>query len=196
MIEAVDIAAGPFDHEDLFSLIVLQSQYGLLLGRKMRGYAEGKLVLPGGKDRYHLGLGAILLRPGYPDAGQELQEETGIASDGLQLKSRGALTVIDEADGGEIKTISLYAGHVDADRVQLRDSNELTEVGWRSVVDLPYEVMPPDYQTWLSSVVAGYAVHATLYTDGEALLKTTANRAFRLSPIAGVRAEEIPVITA
>lgn len=178
---------GPFDSADSFSLVVVRNSGDIVLGRKTRGYGAGKLVLPGGKDRYYLGDDGVALIPGIQDAEREVREELGVAIDPSDLRQLGMLHIATEDDNKDVKIFETHA-----ERFPLSNSPELTDVRWHPTDRLPYADMPPDYRLWLPTVLADYAVTAFLKTDEDELLGGTVFRQ-QLHPLGRMEKVDIGV---
>jgi len=185
MIEHLDIARGPLDSDDSYSLAVVRSAGGVALGRKTRGFGIGRLVLPGGKDRYYISGSGIGLVPGTVDVSREVFEETGLDID-PKLFTQAAMLALDTED--DTKTVAVYRAY--CRQIPLKKSSEFSELDWYDEQRLPYDEMPPDYIQWLPHVLAGYAVTTFLETDNDELVGGMIYRQ-QLEPLN--RAEMIPI---
>lgn len=184
MSEVLPMMRGPFDAEDDFNLTVIRTAHSVLLGRKARGFGAGNLVLPGGKTRYYLGTGMVVI-PFEEEAAREALEETGLPISPSQLTQKGILHIADEND---TKTVRLYEAMLPA--ATPATSTELSEIGWHPTDDLPYGEMPSDYKLWLPHLLAGYAVTAYLENNSDQLVAAQLFRQ-KLDPLE--RAEEVIV---
>lgn len=185
MAELLPASAGPLESEDSYSLTIVRGGGSIVLGRKAHGYGSGKLVLPGGKDRFYLGEYGIGLVPGRHNASREVFEETGLAIPPSALSEVGTLHIATEEDN---KDVALY--QATTERSKLCDSTELAEVAWHREDALPYSDMPADYSLWLPHVLSGSVVTAFLETLDE---RVVAGEIYRqqLSPLG--RIEKLPV---
>lgn len=171
MAESLEIMDGPLEADDQFNLTVVRSTGSIVMGRKLRGYGKGRLVLPGGKSHYYLGSGGIAIVPGPYDASRELFEETGIDTDVRSLSQVGLLNIATEED---IKSVAIYEAHTR--KVALHNTAELTDLDWYAETSLPYNEMPKDYKLWLPHILAGYAVTAYFETYNDDLVDATIYR--------------------
>lgn len=157
MQTAVDFLGGPYESEVFYTLVVVRDTSNpenpnLLMGRKTRGFGEGKLVFPGGKIREYTGLGGIAIKPIPLEAARELKEETGLAVVGLENCAR--IGIDDSND--EMRSIYVMLGDYNAeDRTPLYPSSEFSELGWNPVNKLDYSDMPDDYKLWLPEILQG-----------------------------------------
>jgi 8-oxo-dGTP diphosphatase len=159
MIEQLGALHGPRDSDESFSLAVIRSAGGVILGRKTRGFGTGKLMLPGGKDRYFVSGNGVGLIPGRVDVAREVREETGLDIDPIEFEQRAVLHVYAP---GSTRTITAYQAW--AMQEPLQSTDELTPLEWHNEKTLPYDEMPDDYRHWLPHVLAGYAVTAFFNT--------------------------------
>lgn len=183
MTEALSILTGPMESDEDYSLTVLRTQNSVLMGRKTRGYGMGKLVLPGGKNRWYLGETGMGFMPFADEAAREAREETGIRISTQELQQKGILHVIGEE---ESKVVRIYDALVEPNLATV--SGELADQAWLPATELPYQEMPQDYPLWLPHVLAGYAVTAFLQTEQDELVHATVYRQ-QLQPLG--RAEPV-----
>ncbi len=165
MTEQLNFMGGPIESEDSFSLAVIQTRRRILLGRKSRGFAEGRLVLPGGKDHFYLSADGVSLTPGVFGASREVFEEAGLDIPPSAFRQVGMLHVATEEDN---KDISIYT--TTSSEAELKDSEELRDLSWIDIDELPYDEMPSDYKLWLPHILDGYAVNAYLETDQDRIM--------------------------
>src|SRR4051812_20460816 len=125
MYSNLEFLGSALDAEDTFTLAVVRSTKGIIMGRKQRGYAAGKLVVPGGKNHYYLGATGVAMVPGSQNASRELYEETGVDVPSDSFQQRGILHVSDEEDNRDVWLFS-----VTSRAQQPTDSSELTDVHW------------------------------------------------------------------
>lgn len=176
---------GPIEADDDFNLTVIRTDNSVLIGRKTRGFGEGRLVLPGGKTRYYIGDSGMALVPFQEEAARELSEETGLSITTEQLAQKGILHI---ADADDTRTIRVYEATVEA--MSQATSTELADLGWHSLAELRYLDMPEDYALWLPHILGGYAINGFIETDAN---KVVAANIFRqkLEPLG--RMEHVPV---
>lgn len=184
MKERLESSHTLLDSDESFSLSVVTNDNRIALGAKTRGFGSGRLVLPGGKNRYSIDASGICIVSGPVDASREVYEETGLDIDPSSFLHVARLNIDTEDD---FRTISVYKAK--SGNYPLIDTGELEGLTWHDVQALPYDKMPKDYRYWLPHVLAGYAVTAfftTNYTD------LVAAKIFRqqLEPIG--RLEELP----
>jgi hypothetical protein len=182
MLTSIDILDGPFEFDDSYSLVVVRHAGCVALGRKTRGYGTGRLVLPGGKNRYYIGGDGIGIVPEDIEASREVKEELGVNTNANQV---GVLHITDEYD---IRKIAIFEAHCADPALQVSD--ELTELAWRSDDSLSYNEMPSDYALWLPHIVAGYAITAFLESSEGVVVDGTIIRQ-QLNPLG--RAEQIAI---
>ena len=185
MMEFTDLADGPFESDDSFTLTVVRNAEKVVLGRKMRGFGEGQLVLPGGKNHYYLSAAGVDIVPGRDNAQREVREEVGFSIDRQEFTQVGVLHIATEDDN---RDISIF--EADCQNDVPTSSAELATTAWYAVPDLPYDEMPQDYKLWLPSVLSGYAVTAYLETDFDRVVGGSVFRSARY-PLG--RLERVPV---
>jgi 8-oxo-dGTP diphosphatase len=167
-----------FEADDCFSLTVVRHAGSIALGRKTRGYGVGRLVLPGGKDRF--GPAGSL----HENAAREVKEEIGVEA---AVKQVGVLHISTEAD---IKKVSLFEAWTKLP--YLHPSEELSSPQWYPKDALPYEDMPADYAIWLPHIIAGYSVTAMLETNQDVVIGGMVIRQ-QQEPLG--RAEQVPLLS-
>lgn len=140
------------------NLIIVTSPAGLLLGTKMRGFGKGKLVLPGGKEKF-AGSGFSGKRQSVIDIQEELFEETGLGLPATAFNGVGYLFVEDE--DSETHDILIAKTHLPY-APQLTDSEELTDLSWHPLDNLPLDRTPLDYRLWLPHALGNYSINAFL----------------------------------
>ena len=177
MVESIGFMGAATESEDDFSLTLMRSEGAILLGKKTRGYGEGKFVLPGGKSRHFVSSMGVGILPYDGEAAREATEESGVSIVSDQLAQVAMLYVSTEED---TKTIRVYETYLP--RTDVSASGEFSELGWQDERTLPYDNMPEDYRLWLPHVLAGYAVTGFFETDQDALVATTLYRQ-RLQPL-------------
>jgi 8-oxo-dGTP diphosphatase len=131
-------------------LIVRDSK--LLLGRKTRKIGKGYLMQPGGKVEEGESMVESLVR--------EVREEVG-----LEVKypvEMGKIT-FDFADGSP--TIIMYVFMVAEFEGELIDSDQLDELQWFDIQNLPFEKMLPDDKIWMPPILEGKRVEAEFVFD-------------------------------
>jgi len=175
--ELINFIGTAVESEDDLNLTLIRSEGAMLLGKKTRGYGEGKLVLPGGKSRHFVSSMGIGILPYDGEAAREATEESGISIVPGQLAQVAMLYVSTEED---TKIIRVYETHLS--RTDVSASEEFSELSWQDEETLPYDNMPEDYRLWLPHVLAGYAVTGFFETDRDALVVTTLYRQ-RLQPL-------------
>lgn len=185
MSETLAILHGPIEADDDFNLTVVRYGGAVLMGRKTRGYGEGKLVLPGGKTRFYIGASGMGILPFASEAAREATEETGLAVSANQMRPMGVLHVADE----DTRIVRLYEARL-AIRPSDVKSGELEDIDWIDESELQYDHMPDDYRLWLPHVLAGYAVTAFFESDGHQVVEGQVFRQ-RLDPLG--RAELLEV---
>lgn len=183
MTESLLSMSGLLEAEDDFNLTIVHCEDSILMGRKMRGFGKGKLVLPGGKTRYSIGESGIYIIPFEEEAAREATEETGIPLIGALFEQTGVLHIADEID---TRTIRIYKTRVVARTAT--HSDELSDLNWHPADALPYGEMPQDYGLWLPHILAGYAVTAFFETNSDQIVDAKIFRQ-RLNPLE--RAEEV-----
>lgn len=142
------------EDETRCNLIIVLSPAGLLMGMKTRGFGAGKLVLPGGKEKF-FGPDFTGKRPSVEDVKDELFTETGLGLPIQAFIGVGYLYV-EQADG-ENRNI-LLAKSTLPHSPKLVGSDELENPAWYPIDALPYERMPLDYQLWLPSALGDYMI--------------------------------------
>lgn len=126
----------------------------LLLGRKLRGFGQGKIVLPGGKVEAGGGLVDAAIR--------EFREETGldVAPKDLELSAQI-----------NFRFSALESANMDCATFITRSAlgepsiSEELEPLWVDPLELPTMQMWPDAQHWLPRLVAGEKFTATIVID-------------------------------
>lgn len=149
-------------------LVLVQRDDEILLGEKLRGFGQGRVVAPGGK-----------IDPGESAAeaaARELREETSLQVVPEHLLYAGVVTFTFDADpdGGmcaHIFTTSEVLGTP-------QHSDEIA-VSWTPVSAIPYERMWPDAAHWLPRVLDGQVVNLEFSydLDGHTLRAITAHEA-------------------
>ncbi len=150
----------------MHSLVVVETSEeprSILLGRKIRGFGEGKLVLPGGKSDQLVGNASPFSRIfAQVNAQRELLEETGVQA---LLKHMGRLAVFDIE--GEDISIDIFATKVDQLPASTLPENDITELTWHAVDAIPYGLMPSDYSLWLPHVLNGETINGQIQQLGD-----------------------------
>lgn len=165
---SVDCLSGPCDSDESYSLVIArQGQGHILLGRKTRGFGQGKWVLPGGKDRYWIGPGYVGRQPGTVDAARELNQETGLVVEHQDLALVGTIHASDQA--ADTKEVQIYATPP-LDSESLSPSSEFAQLDWWPDLALPYGEMPADYRLWLPHILGGYFVQVFLEFYGDKIV--------------------------
>lgn len=185
MSDHLSLMTGPLEAEDDFNLTIVRTNRSILLGRKVRGFGMGQLVVPGGKTRYYIGEAGIALIPFNAEAAREASEETGLQIAGTELVQKGILHIADEED---TKTVRLYEAVMPS--ATTVTSGELEDLAWRSLDELPYKEMPDDYKFWLPHLLAGYAINAFIESDMGQIVEVKTFKQ-KLEPLG--RMEEVPV---
>lgn len=129
-------------------LVLVRCDDEILLGEKLRGFGQGRVVAPGGK-----------IDPGESPsqaASRELYEETSlqVAPEHLHYAGLVTFTFNADPDGGmcaHIFTTSDVTGTP-------QHSDEIA-VSWTPVAAIPYERMWPDAAHWLPRVLAGDVIN-------------------------------------
>ncbi|QDY67907.1 NUDIX domain-containing protein [Glutamicibacter halophytocola] len=116
----------------------------ILLGRKLRGFGQGKIVLPGGKNE-----------PGESSrqaAVREFFEETGLRVSGpdLQLAARIEFR-FSSLPAADMDCMTFIARSAEG---QAASSDELEPL-WFRIDQLPVDQMWQDSKTWLPQLAAG-----------------------------------------
>lgn len=140
------------------NLTLVLSPAGLLMGMKTRGFGTGKLVLPGGKEKF-FGPGFQGKRKKIVDVQEELYEETGLSLPYTAFAGVGYLYV--EPDYGETTDILLVKTEL-PQTPGLSGNGELEHLGWYPTQSLPYNQMPTDYRLWLPGALDNYIITAFL----------------------------------
>jgi hypothetical protein len=146
------------DDRTRLNLCIITSPEGLLLGRKTRGYAKGRLVMPGGKEKYQPTNTGIAKRRTVDDIHDELYQETGLALPEGSFRLSGYLYIEpekeheDDIDEGETRDVVLARAEL-PHPAAVRDSDELQELAWYPTDTLPYDDMPGDCRLWLPYVL-------------------------------------------
>lgn len=136
-------------------IVVAETRQQVLLGVKLRGFGQGKVVGYGGK-----------LEPGetvVEGAARELLEETGLRVTPDQLDEVAVLTFDfpNRPDWGHFIHVFL----VRAWTGEPAGSDEIT-AEWYDLDAIPYERMWDDARIWLPRVLAGERLRATfVYAD-------------------------------
>lgn len=142
----------------------LEGRTHLLLGEKLRGFGQGRMVVPGGK-----------VDPGETPrraAARELFEETSLRVNDADLDARGVVTFAFPDGGGVDMRVHVFV--TDAAEGEPTDSDELL-VTWAPVDALPTSRMWPDNVHWLPAALAGGFDEATFTyaADGATLASHT-----------------------
>nr|WP_225911062.1 8-oxo-dGTP diphosphatase [Dermacoccus sp. Tok2021] len=135
-----------------------------MLGEKLRGFGQGRMVVPGGK-----------VDPGEAPrraAARELFEETSLRVNDADLDARGVVTFAFPDGGGVDMRVHVFV--TDAAAGEPKDSDELL-VTWVPVDALPTSRMWPDNVHWLPAALAGGFDEATFTyaADGATLASHT-----------------------
>jgi 8-oxo-dGTP diphosphatase len=158
-----------------YNLVCPQNDEGeVLLGRKTRGFGEGKLVLPGGKPSDIWWPIAPVLDVLSYDAARELNEESGVSLPVHNMGYAGALYVGQPVE----RMVTLFrcaVGH----RLP-RASDEV--IDWRFYGNVPYNETPEDYELWLPSVLSGKLVIAHLVGRSNTMMAVGGNANASISP--------------
>jgi 8-oxo-dGTP diphosphatase len=127
----------------------------ILLGRKKRGFAQGKIDGFGGK----LEAGESLAEA----AARELHEETGLIATSADLLSLGVVTFIFPHKPSWDQEVHVF----EALKWQgVPGESEEMRPEWFSLEDIPYDLMWDDSKYWLPYVLAGKRISARFtYSD-------------------------------
>ncbi len=128
-----------------------EPQPGILLGYKKRGFGQGKFDGFGGK---------LYEGESLPQAAvRELQEESGISAEQIDLNSLGSLTFIFPYKPEWSQIVHVYI----AEKWQgTPTESEEMRPQWFDLTDLPFQHMWDDAHYWLSHVLLRQPIEATL----------------------------------
>ncbi len=149
----------------VLTLCVVRNDTHILLGKKKRGFGEGRWNGFGGK-----------VQPGETveeAARRELREECGLEAS--VLEKRGVLnfefaTLPDRLEVHVYDVLSYRGEPVESEEMQ---------PAWFRLTDIPFDEMWPDDRHWLPVFLEGRDVHAKFYfLDTETLLDFTLHEEF------------------
>ncbi len=149
--QVYETADTPFD----FAMVVTDAQHNVLVGN-MQGHDDDILRLPSGQ---------IPIVPGDVSNGFIVPQEArvsrvlpamGINVEPGTLKNRGLLHLADQPTRVFIAKIVKPA---------VRANVLFKDPLWLPPAELPYDIMPNHYKTWLPHVLGGYSVNATFDRD-------------------------------
>jgi 8-oxo-dGTP diphosphatase len=140
-----------FDVVVVYLMVETGDERSVLLGKKLRGLGQGRLVGPGGK---------VMAEETHLDAAvREVFEEVGVELTPGDLTHRAVITYpfLDRPENSQrsfVYTADRWVGEVVA-------SEEL-EPQWYRLADIPWEHMWSDAKLWLPRVFDGHFVEGTL----------------------------------
>lgn len=139
------------------TLVFLQKDGQILLGKKQRGHGKGKWNGAGGKCKPHE----------WPEAAarREAREELGVAA--MHLEPVAVLYFTQQPTIDEYSSITTYVYLCREWEGEPVNSDELSDLTWFDITAIPYETMWEDDTYWLPQVLAGDKVTGKFEFDGD-----------------------------